>query len=269
MQGLYLYCIREKANGAGAVRRKGIDGNGCVFVLSYHDLEAVVSTVCLEEFDLQVVRRKAHEDLKWIKEVSIAHEEIIEQAMRNNGRVFSLLPMRFGTVFRDRASLEHVLDEDYVGIQETLERIRGKQEWSVKVYLTDREEFERAVRKENVALRQKAEEIASLPEGMAFLMEEELKTITAQWVQKGVSDVINSLFDELAKHSVASVKNRILQKELTGRREPMVLNSAYLVCEEKVPNLKEEAETVKQRICKKGLHLEYSGPWPAFNFTSY
>jgi hypothetical protein len=60
-----------------------------------------------------------------------------------------------------------------------------------------------------------------------------------------------------------------LGKELTGRREPLVLNSAYLIPEEKIENFKEEAEGLNQKIQAKGFYLECSGPWPAFNFTSY
>jgi len=60
-----------------------------------------------------------------------------------------------------------------------------------------------------------------------------------------------------------------LDKELTGRREPMVLNSAYLIPREKIENFKKEAEGLNQEIQAKGFYLEYSGPWPVYNFTSY
>jgi hypothetical protein len=49
----------------------------------------------------------------------------------------------------------------------------------------------------------------------------------------------------------------------------MVLNSAYLIPEEKIENFKEEAEGLNQKIQAKGLYLECSGPWPAYNFSSY
>jgi hypothetical protein len=68
---------------------------------------------------------------------------------------------------------------------------------------------------------------------------------------------------------VASVKNKLLARELTGKREPMVLNSAYLVSEEKIESFKQEIEELKKQVYAKGFSLEYSGPWPTFNFTSY
>jgi len=268
MQGLYLYCLRERAGGCLAVSANGIDGKGEVLTFPFRDLEAVVSSVSLQEFDSAEIQRKAQDDLCWIKEKSITHEKVIEQAMRQNGEVLSVIPMRFGTIFKDKPSLEGVLDKEYLKIEDTLERIRGKQEWSVKVYLIEREQFEQTVKEGSESVKEKEEEVASLPEGMAFFMEEELKEIIAKEARKKLSDFVTGLFDRLAKHSAASVKNRILQKELTGKREPMVLNSAHLVHEKETGNFIAEIGDLKREIRARGFCLEYSGPWPAYSFTS-
>jgi len=269
MDGLYLYCLREKTKDSPAIFAKGIDEKGEVFVFPYCQLEAVVSRVSLDEFGSEEIQRKAREDLNWIKEKSIAHERVIEEAMINNGKVSSVIPMRFGTIFEQKAQLEEALSKDYPSIKEVLNRIRDKQEWSVKAYLMDREKFERAIKEKNEAIKEKEKELVSLPEGMAFFIEEELKQVIAKEVDKELSDSVNSLFDRLANQSVASVKNKLLARELTGKREPMVFNSAYLVSEEKIESFKQEIEELKKQVYAKGFSLEYSGPWPAFNFTSY
>jgi len=266
MDGLYLYCLREKTKDSPPILAKGVDGDGEVFVLPYRQLEAVVSKVCLEEFGSDEIPKKAQEDLSWIREKALAHEKVIEQAMRQNSKVLSVIPMRFGTIFKDGASLEKVLDKDYSKVEKNLERIRGKQEWSVKVYLMDREKFEQAVKEKSESIKEKEEEMASLPEGMAFFMEEELKEIIAKEVDKELGDVVTGFFDRLAKHTASSIKNRLLQKELTGRREPMVLNSAYLIQEKEIDDFKAEIEDLKREIQTQGFCLEYSGPWPPYNF---
>ena len=43
MDGLYLYCVRDKTVGDNIFSIKGIDGNGEVFIISYNEFEAVVS----------------------------------------------------------------------------------------------------------------------------------------------------------------------------------------------------------------------------------
>jgi len=268
-EGLYLYCIREKIKGAPAISSRGIDGKGEVFTLVYREVEAIVSKVSLEEFGSEEVQKKAQEDLKWIKEKSVAHERVIEEAMRKDDKILNLIPMRFGTIFKEEARLKETLNKDYSKIKEVLERIRGKQEWSVKVYLREREKFEQVIKEKNEAIKEKVKEIAALEEGMAFFIEEELKEVISKEVNKELNNIVEALFKNLGKQAVSSTKSRILGKELTGKCEPMVLNAAYLIPEEKVKNFKEEVEVLNQEIQIKGFYLEYSGPWPAFNFTSY
>ena len=109
----------------------------------------------------------------------------------------------------------------------------------------------------------------TLPEGMAFFMEEELKEIISEELDKELNNIAEGLFEDLKRQAIASVKNKILGKELTGRQEPMVLNVAYLIPEEKIKDFKKEAQRLNQEIQANGFYLEYSGPWPAYNFTTY
>lgn len=269
MDELYLYCIREKTDSSPNISLKGIDGKGEVFTLPYRELEAVVSNISLEEFGDSEIQKKAQEDLNWIKEKALTHEKVIEEAMRNKDNILSIIPMRFGTIFKEKTSLEETLNKDYAKIKEVIDKIRRKQEWSVKIYLKDRQKFEQAVKEKNESIKEKEEEIAALDEGMAFFMEEELKEVISKEADKELNNIVGILFENLGKQAVGSTKNKILEKELTGRREPMVLNAAYLIPEEKVKNFKEEAEALNQEIQLKGFNLEYSGPWPAFNFSSY
>lgn len=268
MDGLYLYCLREKTMNSPTISATGIDGDGEVFVLPYLQLEAVVSKVNIEEFASDKIPKKAQEDLSWIKEKALAHEKVIEQAMGKDNIVLSLIPMRFGAIFKNKERLQESLNKDYSKIKEVLERIQGKQEWSVKLYLNDKEKFEQMIKEKNEAIKQKQKEIASLPEGIAFFMEEELREAIAKEISGELNATVDDIFERLKKQSVDSVRNKVLEKELTGRGEPMVLNGAYLVPEEEVENFKKEIEDLKQEMQAKGLCLEYSGPWPAFNFTS-
>jgi hypothetical protein len=177
--------------------------------------------------------------------------------------------MKFGIIFKDEIRLKETLDSNYAGIKRVLGNIRDKQEWSVKAYLMDTGKFVQALKEKNKTVKEKEKEIASLPEGMAFFMEEELKQVIANEVNMELNNGANALFDRLARQSSASIKCGILAKELTGKREPMVLNSAYLVSEGKIESFKHEVEGLKQQLYEKGLCLECSGPWPAFNFTGY
>jgi len=269
MVGLYLYCLRESAPGYLAAPTKGIDGNGEVLVLPFRDLEAIVSEVALEAFASEEIQRKAQEDLNWIKEKAVIHARVVQEAMGRGHILLDLIPMRFGTIFKDRARLEEVLEKDYLRIREVLERIRGKQEWSVKVYLKDRRKFEQEIKEKNETIKEKEREIASLPEGMAFFVEEELKETISKEMEKELNNIMEGLFEDLKKQAIASVKNKILEKELIGRQEPMVLNVAYLIPEDNIEDFNKGAQRLNQEIQANGFYLETSGPWPAYNFSAY
>ncbi len=202
----------------------------------------------------------------FLKEKAVIHEKVVEEAMRKNGKILNLIPMRFGTIFQDKVRLEETLKTNYSRVEEILERIRGKEEWSMKLYLGDRERFEQTIKKNNETIVEKERDIASLPEGMAFFVEEELKELISRELEKELNNIIEDLFESLKKQAVTAVKSKILGKDLIVRQEPMVLNAAYLVLEEKMEDFKKDAEDLNHKMQEKGFFIEYSGPWPAYNF---
>lgn len=270
MNGLYLYCIRERMEGAPAISSQGIDGKGEVFTLAYRDIEAVISPVSLAEFASEEIQHKAQDDLQWIKDKALIHEGVVEEAIqKRGGGLFSLIPMRFGAVFNARAGIEAMLAKDYLKIVQVLDKIRGNQEWSVKVYLSDQALFERMIKAQNTAIQEKEKELAAMPEGMAFFMEEELKAVVAGESAKVMTQLVETIFDRINSNAVALVKNRILEKELTGRRDPMVLNTACLIPATRIEAFKQGIESIRRDIQPQGLVIEAGGPWPSYNFCGY
>lgn len=268
MDGLYLYCIRGKTESAPAISAEGI-GGGEVFAFNRGRLEAVVSRVSLKEFGSGEVRKKAQEDLVWIREKALLHQKTIEAAAAANGGREGLIPMRFGIIFNGDKNLETLLDKDSARITEKLEKLRGKREWGLKVYLTSRKSFKQGVKEKSALIRGKLKALAELPEGAAFFAEEELEELISAETDKELDGFALGVFEAFKKFAAESVKNKNLGKEVTGKAEPMVLNAAYLIPGENVAGFKAAAEKENKKILEKGFYLEYSGPWPAYNFAAY
>lgn len=268
MEGLYLYCIRQRTDARLSCSVSGIDGRHEVTTIPYRDLEAVVSEVSLEEFGSEAIQTKAREDLNWIKEKAIAHQSVIEEAMRADKEIISLIPMRFGTIFKGEDSLKESLDEHYAQFKATLEKVKGKQEWSLKLYLADRKKLEQAIKEASDSIREKENQIASLTEGMSYFVEKELEELVRKETDRAMGNIQKDVMERLAVFGAEVKEGKILGKELTGRPEPMVLNVSHLIEKEKLPYWKVEAEKIREEIKTKGLSLEYSGPWPAYNFVS-
>jgi hypothetical protein len=269
MPGLYLYCIRKKTENTIDFCARGIDRKKGIFTIIHRELEAVVSRVESEEFASRETARNTIEDVNWIKEKAIIHEEVIEEAMKEGNRLTSVIPMRFGIIFKDKTHLIEALDKDYAGFKKILNKIRGKQEWSVKAYMFDRKKLEQAIKENSYQLKQKEEEMADMSEGMAYFMEEELKEAISGEINRTLDDLTGYVIEELKEVAEESVKTKILDSAITGKAEKMVINTAFLVQEDKIDKFKENLENIDDDLKKKGIYLEYSGPWPPFNFTSY
>jgi len=266
MNGLYLYCIREKTNSRFST--EGIDG-GKISVISCQDLEAIVSQVSLEKFDSEEVQRKAQEDLGWIKDKVQIHERVIEEAMRlqplRNKDLVAVIPMKFGIIFKTKEKLEETLKKRYFRFKKDLKNLTGKQEWTVKIYL-NRRVFEKEVKKVSPVVQEKEKEIASLPEGTAYFMQKQIDEAVSKEGDRALQGYIDSFFERIKKYAETGTKGKLLEKELTGKSLPMVLNAIFLVSEKKLEDFVKEINKLKEEYKSKGFNFEYSGPWPPYNF---
>ena len=267
MDALYLYCIREKTEDTSEFGTRGIDGKNDVFTIIYRELEAVVSRVFFPEFASEEIQKKALEDLNWIKGKAVIHEDVIEEAMRGPDGFVNVIPMRFGIIFKSKAGLKEVIHGDYEKMRGLLNKVRGRQEWGVKIYLADGGRFELTVKETNDEIRSKEKELASMPEGMAYFMEEELQEALRSEVNKALDTLLENAFGKLGEEAAESVKTNIIDREITGKAERMVLNTAFLVDADRVYSFKNTLEGINKDMKPKGLRLEYSGPWPPFNFA--
>ena len=262
-KGFYLYCIREKGNCNFSA--EGIDG-GKIFATPYQNLEAIVSEVSLEEFGSEEIQRKAQEDLKWIKEKAQLHEQAVEEAMKKGNEILSIIPMKFGTIFKTKEKLAETLKKYYSKFKKTLENLVGKQEWAVKVYL-NRKVFEEEIKKVSKVVQEKEREIAQLPEGVAYFMQKQIDEAASKEVDRALQNYTENFFETLKKYAEAGTKGKILEKELTGKSLLMVLNAIFLVLEEKLENFIREINKLSKDYKPKGFDFEYSGPWPPYNFV--
>ncbi len=268
MRGLYLYCLRERTESPEPLEVPGIDRENTVRLFPFRELEAVVSEVSVDEFASQEVQRKAREDINWIKEKSLAHQRVIVESSQVAGRTVSVIPMGFGTIYKSPENLKKALSDNYASMRRLLGELRGKQEWSVKVYLADRNALDAAVCQENQSIRQKKEEIKRLPEGLAFFEEQEIGEAIARERKREIQRLCEEVSDSLAGVASDSRRMGLLGKELTGRSEPMAFNVAYLVQESVLLAFQNAVTKQIEALSPKGLSLECTGPLPPFSFTT-
>lgn len=272
----YLYCLKSlPARGAQAGKNlprfslKGLDGKK-IDVVDYQDITAVVTEVSPEKFDPEKVKERLEKDLKWTEEKVRNHQAIIEEAMKES----AVIPLKFLTLYKTKEKIKQVLKEKYDEFQELLNALKGKEEWALKVYVADKEKLIAAIKKEDEELITLQEEIAEKAEGARYLYEKKIEEKIKERIDDLLDKDIKEIFDILTPFSTKEpVVNNLLPEEVVRKTKErsfgeMISNVSYLIPKEKVNEFQGTVERIHQHIYfPKGLWLEYSGPWPPYNFV--
>ena len=132
MSLVYVYAIAR----AGSTAPKGLRGldDGEVRTVGDGDLAAFVSDVAERDYAEEPLN--AHlADMEWLTPRAVRHQEV-NAALA--GVCDPLVPLSFGTVFRDTAGVSRMLRERAAEIGPRFEALRGKAEW-IAVVRRDRE----------------------------------------------------------------------------------------------------------------------------------
>ena len=188
------------------------------------------------------------EDAAWLARVATDHQRVLGAVVRDT----DVLPLRLPAMYRDELHLHRMLEAEAPLFGAVLESLRDHLEWSVHLFFVgdpEPAEGERPTSGRDY-LRRRTEAITHRQ--LARVKREQL-----------VRDAYASLAD-LSRQSVA---NPPQDSALSGRPEPMLLNSAHLVCRRHEQLFFAAVEEVAARLARAGITVEVSGPWPPYNFV--
>jgi len=240
----YVYGVAEDE--AAIARLDGVE------LIRDGRLTAVVREVSLDEYDEAVLPERLN-DRDWLERNARAHEDVLQSA----AAVTTIVPLRFGAIYRSREQVGQMLDERSDEFLSTLERVRGHVELGVKVW-ADVQMLERALAA--------AEEPSAGGAGAAYLQRRRQEQERARELAVLCAQVAEDAHARLSGVASAAVANRPQPRELTGRSEPMLLNGAYLV-RDGDDGLRREVERLATEHAARGLEYELTGPWPPHNFA--
>ena len=259
---IYLYCL-ARLECLSVVRESaepflhGVDGRYPVTTLDQQDdgVVAVIGQVDPAEFSDQNLQA-----LDWLGPRAQRHEAVVERVMD----VSPVLPVKFGTMFRSRASLKKFLGRHREDIVRVLDELRDKTEWSVKGYLVE-EDARRIIAAEDTEIQSRRAALSQSP-GVRYLQQKQLDAKIEAVLKAGVARVTHDLHQALALHAVDSTALRLHASAVTGRPERMVFNGSFLLISETLPNFRAALSDQQHAHQGTGLTLELRGPWPPYNF---
>jgi len=249
---IYLYCVTPK-------EIKNLSG---LYYIYYQGLYAIVSKVKESEF-LEENLKKNLQDLEWVKEKATAHEKVIERIMKQA----CVIPFKLGTLFNNQDNLRAMLKEHLAEFKEALSHLEGKEEWGIKIY-ADLDKLKNTLLREEKELLNIDKEINDSSSGKAFLLKKKKEELIKDIINRRINEYGKSCFEELKGFAIDTRINKLLPKEVTERKDEMILNSAFLVEKDRVVAFVSAVDILKTQYENKGLFFDCTGPWPAYNFCS-
>ena len=107
---------------------------------------------------------------------------------------------------------------------------------------------------------------AAAPTGTDYLTRKKAELERRLEVRAVMYKTLRSVEERLSATAEHCCRIRTLPGDLTGRSEEMVFNAAFLLPSSVQEGWLETVRRTRQEICRQGLLLEVSGPWPPYHF---
>lgn len=254
--GVWLYAVTSSRGRETSGLPSGV-ADEPVRLIDADGLTAAVGTVDLREFGEEALRRNL-EDLDWLADAARAHDHVINALARSGATI----PVGLATVFADDGNVRAMLDERRANLSAALSRLAGRTEWGVKAYA------------DPTAAPPVAESDASGADtekegaGTAFLKRKRAQLTRQQSAAKVHAERAAHIHARLDRLSVSSRLYAPQNPALTGRREHMLLNGAYLVDDGCLDAFRSAVTFLDAEVRREGVHVELTGPWPPYSFTA-
>ena len=250
---LYVYVVTRE----GVIPEvEGIDGTRRFGSASVDGVAAVFTAVNAEEFSQEAIDRRAG-DLEWLGAVGYRHQAVVSDLMKSA----AIVPLRAFTLFSSEEALRAYLHEHHDMLAKTLDRLDGKQEWTMRVEL-EPARWSEALSGRVEALRALEQEIESAPPGKAFLLrkklDDERKRASHAAETQLVTEIEQQVLDKLRCETVA---------ESRERRDGAFPEINVLINRDEEAILQELHAQLAARYENEGVTLALSGPWPPYTFA--
>jgi len=245
--GIYVYCITE---GRPVTLPRDAHPLRRVYAIARGDLVAVVSEVPLDEFGEHALSGRL-QDACWLEREARAHERVVEHVM--GGR--TVLPMKLCTIFRGEERVRELLETHRAEFRQTLARLRGREEWEMKM-------FQELVPLAGARPRKPAPPVS----GSAYLRQ---KAAAQAATAKAATEARCQA--EQAFAIVAECADEIQLKPVAATSSPtaprLILDAVCLLAKAQVPVLRRQLESLGKELADKGTRFQLVGPWPPYHFA--
>jgi len=246
---LYVYAIGR----AGHALPDELD----VTALDVDGLTAFYAVVDAVEYSQAVIDARS-KDVEWLGAIGYRHQSVMSALMRGG----TVIPLRAFTLFANQSSLRNHLEKEREHFLRILDRIDGKQEWTLRIEFRP-EQWNDALVSRFDSLQKLADDIKQAAEGKAYLLrkklDDEKKRVSRDAEMQVVGEVEKAVMEKLKCDTVAESR---LQR---GGAFPQI---NVLINRDEEARLQELSEELTRRYEPEGVTLALTGPWPPYTFAT-
>lgn len=219
-----------------------------VRTVAFHDFEIVISDLPAESFG-EATWAERGEDTSWLAPVAAAHHDVLQHLVEQG----DLLPLHLPGIYPGEEALIAALEASRAHLEHAWQLVAGRVEWSLQIFPTS----------SPVASEEPA------PRSGREYLERRRSQQDARDNERGRREVaVSQTHEALARGTAASVVRAPLDAAITGRDEPMLLNSAYLVARDEEQRFLGLAEKLHHHlVATAAMRIEVTGPWPPYSFV--
>lgn len=247
---VHAYAVVPQASGGEAtvLPAAGIGGSR-LRLLDLGAMAVVVGDLDAARFGEDAWQQHA-EDPAWLEPVARGHHEVLKAL----ASAADVLPLRLPGIYPDDDALAQALGREEQRLLDRLHFVAGHDEWGVQVF---------------GASRPDVGEQPPPASGREYLLRRKQAAAERDEARADRQLLVAEAYEALSASATSSVLNRPQDRALSGRDEPMLLNSAHLVCRELQQDFFGCADRLSRETLEPaGLVMEISGPWPPYNFAA-
>ncbi|HEX3509991.1 MAG TPA: GvpL/GvpF family gas vesicle protein [Solirubrobacteraceae bacterium] len=254
--GWYVYGIVDE--GFEPLQMEGVDEIHRLEVVTGAGLGALASRVPLDEFGEGSLREQL-EDLPWLERNARRHELILESVRDQRATV---VPMRLFTIYERRASLLEMLAREHEYLVAALERLAGRTEWGVKLYLQPWASEPDDAETEDVDSEGEA------GPGESYMLRRRTADRRSEAAGQRLDGWRDQAHERLSAAATEARVNPLQPPELSEHDGTMLMNGVYLVDDDESDTFQEEVAALREEHAQRGIDVVLTGPWPPYNFVN-
>lgn len=259
----YIYCIGESLVLTPLLKGSlpaAIEDSHSLELIEENGLAGVVSQVSLADYNEDALQSHLG-DPAWTALRAMRHERVVDYFATRA----SVVPLRFGAIYLERARIEKMLAERGDELRATLERLEGREEWGVNIFC-DRKVLMDSIAVLSPRLSELNEQAASASPGQAYLVRKKMDALRTDEARAEIKRTVERVEQELQKESEGATHLRIVKDDASAHGE-LVGKLAFLVARSRLDEFRRAAERLAREHEDAGIKLELTGPWPTYNFV--